>query len=297
MGSMRNPVGPLPSSIYWRRRAIFGAVLVLVALLVVWLVNVTGGGGGGNKDGAQGSGGSSGPAPSITPGPSGSGPAISQQPGGRDESGGSDKDDDTATPGDGASDGDADSGSGKDGSGKGGSADGADEADGSNEAGGEGGSGSGGSGKGAGAGSSDAQQVPAGSSLPDCATGVAELSLRSEHNTYEPGKKPQLELSVKNSSAAACKVNLGAARTVVTITLTGEDAPYWSSKDCPATESLWLRVPAKETIRYEIEWNRKASRAACAKPPSGSAKPGTYLVEATAPGLEKARTSFRLDKD
>ncbi|WP_343244749.1 hypothetical protein [Streptomyces sp. SID11385] len=295
MGSMRNPVGPLPSSIYWRRRAIFGAVLVLVALLVVWLVNVTGGGGGGKKDGAQGSGGSSGPAPSITPGPSGSGPAISQQPGGRDESGGSDKDDDTATPGDGASDGDADGGSGKDGSGKDGSSDGADGTDGSNEAGGDGGSGA--SGNGAGSGSSAAQQVPAGSSLPDCTTDVAELSLRSVHNTYEPGKKPRLELSVKNSSAAACKVDLGAARTVVTITLTGEDAPYWSSKDCPATESLWLRVPAKETIRYEIEWNRKASRDACAKPPSGSAKPGTYLVEAKAPGLKKARASFRLDED
>ncbi|WP_234010965.1 MULTISPECIES: hypothetical protein [unclassified Streptomyces] len=296
MGSMRNPVGPLPSSIYWRRRAILGAVLVLVALLVVWLVNATGGGGGGKKDGAQGSGGSSGPAPSITPGPSGSGPAISQQPGGRDESGGSDKDDDgTATPGDGASDGATGGGSGKDGSAGDGSGDGSDGTGGANDAGGEGGSGA--SGKGAATGSSDAQRVPAGSSLPDCTTDVAELSLRSAHNTYEPGKKPELELSVKNSSAAACKVDLGAARTVVTITLTGENAPYWSSKDCPATESLWLRVPAKETIRYEIEWNRKASRAACAKPPSGSAKPGTYLVEAKAPGLEKARTSFRLDKD
>nr|WP_237506962.1 hypothetical protein [Streptomyces sp. SID8380] len=293
---MRNPVGPLPSSIYWRRRAILGAVLVLVALLVVWLVNVTGGGGGGKKDGARGSGGSSGPAPSITPGPSGSGPAISQQPGGRDESGGSDKDDDgTATPGDGASGGATGGGSGKDGSGGDGSENGSDGTGGANDAGGEGGSGT--SGKGAAAGSSDAQRVPAGSSLPDCTTDAAELSLRSAHNTYEPGKKPELELSVKNSSAAACKVDLGAARTVVTITLTGENAPYWSSKDCPATESLWLRVPAKETIRYEIEWNRKASRAACAKPPSGSAKPGTYLVEAKAPGLEKARTSFRLDKD
>ncbi|EFG64836.1 conserved hypothetical protein [Streptomyces sp. SPB074] len=269
-------------------------------MLAVWLVYATGGGGGGKKDGAQGSGSSSGPAPSITPGPSGSGPAISQQPGGRDESGGSGKDDDaTGTPGDGASDGASDGdeggGSGKDGSGKGGTGDGSDAAEGSNDAGGGGGSGGGAAG--AGAGSSDAQRVTAGSSLPDCTTDTAELSLRSAHNTYEPGKKPKLELSVKNASAAACKVDLGAARTVVTITLTGEDDPYWSSKDCPAAESLWLRVPAKETIRYEIEWDRKASRAACAKPPSGSAKPGTYLVEAKAPGLPKARTSFRLDKD
>ncbi|MEV8411989.1 hypothetical protein AB0P45_00005, partial [Streptomyces niveus] len=84
MGSMRNPVGPLPSSIYWRRRAVAATLIALLALLVVWVVT-SGGGDGGKKrdDGANGEA----PAPSITPGPSGSGPAISEQPGGRDESG------------------------------------------------------------------------------------------------------------------------------------------------------------------------------------------------------------------
>src|SRR5690606_7271596 len=35
-GSLRNPVGPLPSPIYWRRRAVLLSVLALSALLITW---------------------------------------------------------------------------------------------------------------------------------------------------------------------------------------------------------------------------------------------------------------------
>ncbi|MDX6361056.1 MAG: hypothetical protein QOC85_59, partial [Streptomyces sp.] len=40
---MRNPVGPLPSSIYWRRRAVLLSVVGLLALLIVWVVGSGGG--------------------------------------------------------------------------------------------------------------------------------------------------------------------------------------------------------------------------------------------------------------
>ncbi|MYV52932.1 hypothetical protein GT042_10540, partial [Streptomyces sp. SID3212] len=84
MGSLRNPVGPLPSPIYWRRRAVAATLIALLALLVVWIVTSGEDGGKKNDDRSDGAN----PATSITPGPSGSGPAISEQPGGRDESGG-----------------------------------------------------------------------------------------------------------------------------------------------------------------------------------------------------------------
>ncbi len=63
MGSLRNPVGPLPSSIYWRRRAVLLSVVALLALVITWIV--TAGGGGGKKD----TGGSNGknPTHTITP--------------------------------------------------------------------------------------------------------------------------------------------------------------------------------------------------------------------------------------
>ncbi|MET7598640.1 hypothetical protein ACWERY_33700 [Streptomyces sp. NPDC004082] len=267
MGSLRNPVGPLPSSIYWRRRAVLLSVVGLLALLILWVVTNGGGGGGGNGDGSNGKN----PAPSITPGPSSTGPAISQHPGGRDESSGT---------------GDGGDGSGADGggSGSGGGAGSAGSAGGSDD-GSKGGGGSGG-------------QLPAGSGLPNCTPGAVKLTVRSVHNTYAPGKKPAIELIAKNTSSGDCKVDLGPKNTVLTITQAGSDDAFWSSKDCPkGSGSLLFRVPADGRVTHTVEWDRKASAPECATPPAGSASAGTYLVEAKAPGLAKAQTSFVLEKD
>ncbi|MER5179007.1 hypothetical protein ABT009_11650 [Streptomyces sp. NPDC002896] len=266
MGSLRNPVGPLPSTIYWRRRAVLLSVVALLALLVVWTVNS--GGGGGSDNTAGGADGKN-PAPSITPGPSGSGPAISQHPGGRDESGGS---------GDGSGE--------SEGSGDTGSTDGSD------------GTGSTDSSDGATGGSSSGDRVPAGSSLPNCTASTVKLTVRSVRNTYEPGEKPEFELIARNTSGTACKVDLGPKQAVLTITLTGSDDAFWTSSDCPkASGSLLLRVPADGRVTQTLVWDRRASAAQCATPAAGSAKPGTYLVEAKAPGLGTAQTSFVLEND
>ncbi|MEV4226779.1 hypothetical protein AB0J81_06695 [Streptomyces bobili] len=276
MGSMRNPVGPLPSSIYWRRRVVLLSVLALLALLVTWVVTA---GGGGGKNGADGSNGKN-PASSITPGPSGSGPAISQIPGGRDESG----DEDTGGSGSGSATGSGDgTGSG------GGSGDG--DTDGSGSA------GSGGSGEGA-EGSGSGTTLPAGTTLPNCTASVVTLSLRSVRNTYSPDQTPTFRLTAKNSSGSDCKVDLGPRSAVLTITQAGGAEDYWSSADCPkGAASLLYRVPAGGGFTYTVTWDRKPSAPECATPPAGVAGAGTYLVEAKAPGFTKAQTSFVLDQD
>jgi hypothetical protein len=124
------------------------------------------------------------------------------------------------------------------------------------------------------------------------------LTLRSVNNTYAPGENPTFELIAKNSSAGDCKVDLGPKNAVLTITQAGSDTDIWSSDDCPkSTGSLLFRVPADGQVTYTVEWDRKASAPECATPPAGSASAGTYLVEAKAPGLTKAQTSFVLSKD
>ncbi|MDX3456319.1 hypothetical protein PV396_31000 [Streptomyces sp. ME02-8801-2C] len=291
MGSMRNPVGPLPSSIYWRRRAVLLSALALLTLLGIWLVASGGGGGDHRTDGANGKA----PVQTITPGPSGSGPAISQAPGGRDESSGSG--------GSGGSD-SGGSGSGS-GSGSGGSA-------GPGDSGGAGGSDSGGSGGGSagtgagGAGTDDGvngsvgsgDTLPAGSTLPNCTAGVVQLSLRSVQNAYAPDETPTFQLVAKNSSANDCKIDLGPKSAVVTITQTSSDDDIWSSDDCPKDAAgLLFRVSAGDSITYTFEWDRRASAPECATPKAGPATADTYLVEAQAPGFPKAQTSFVLDKD
>ncbi|MFJ1888047.1 hypothetical protein [Streptomyces sp. NPDC088170] len=272
MGSLRNPIGPLPSTIYWRRRAVAATLVALIALLVVWIV--TSGGDKKSKDDARPAG--SAPAREITPGPGSSGPAITQQPGGRDESGDSG--------GDGSGDGDGmDTGSG-DGTGDSGTGSG-------------GGSGTGAGGAGGGGGTAG-QQVPASSPLPDCTPAALRLSLSTELS-YGPGQKPKFKLVLKNTSATTCKADLGPKSAVLTITEAGgDDNQVWSSKDCPRdAAALLLKVPAGETVVHTVEWDRKKSSPHCATPPAGTAGPGTYLVEAKAPGEPVQRASFVLAKD
>ncbi|MEU9228185.1 hypothetical protein AB0D40_27920 [Streptomyces massasporeus] len=285
MGSLRNPVGPLPSSIYWRRRVVLVSVVAVLALLTLWIVTMGGGGGKGGDNGANGKN----PASSITPGPSSSGPAISQAPGGRDESGdegsGGSGDGSGSGSGDGSGDGSG-SGSG-DGSGSGGSG-------GSEGAGGTGGSGSGTAAGGVGAGDT----LPAGSTLPNCTASAVKFSLRSRHNTYDPEQTPTFLLTARNVSGSDCKVDLGPKNAVFTIAPASSDDDYWSSEDCPKADAHQLyRVAAGSGITYTLKWDRKPSAPECATPPAGSAGSGTYLVEAKAPGFAKVQTSFVLSAD
>ncbi|MFE9664631.1 hypothetical protein [Streptomyces sp. NPDC005955] len=286
MGSLRNPVGPLPSNIYWRRRAILLSLAAVLALLIIWMVSTSGGGGNGDKTNDSGD---KNPVASITPGPSGSGPAISEKPGGRDESG-SGGSGGTQSPGatDGTDGGEGSGGSSGSGGDSSGGTGGGDGADGSGD--GEGTGGTGGAGSG--------QRLPAGSSLPNCTSAAVKLTLRSVENTYAPGQTPKLRLIAENSSDVDCKLDLGAERAVVTITQSEGDKDVWASDHCAKdSKSLLLRVPANDSATRTLEWNRKQSAPECATAPAGSAAPGTYLVEAEAPGLATARTSFVLRKD
>ncbi|MFJ4843571.1 hypothetical protein [Streptomyces sp. NPDC088746] len=280
---MRNPVGPLPSSIYWRRRTVAVLVIALLAALIAWAVT-SGGGGGGQDDGKPGG---SGPAPSITPGPSSSGPVTGQPPGGRDES------DDSGT------DAGSGSGGGSTGTGTGGAGGSDTGGDAGTDTAGADTAGSGGSASGAGTGGSAAgQQVPAGSPLPNCTPAVLQLSLKTEIS-FGPDDKPKFRLSAKNTSAADCKADFGPKNAVLTITEAGEDdEQVWSSKDCPKPGgALFLRVPAGTTVVHTVEWDRKGSAPSCATPPVRSAGPGTYLLEAKVPGESVRPASFVLAKD
>lgn len=287
---MRNPVGPLPSSIYWRRRAVAATLVALLALLIVWIVTQ---GGGGKKKPDDNNGGAA-PATSITPGPSGSGPAISEQPGGRDESGGAGGGD---TGGDGDKNGDTSGAS--DG---GGTGPGATQPPGGTGSGGAGGTAAGGTGTGGAGGTagSTGRQVPVSSTLPTCARNSLTLRLDSTKVAYAPGEKPAFRLVATNTSNTACKADFGPKAVVLTVT-NADDDDVWSSKDCPKTGSAYFEVPAGATITRVVQWDRKQSAPNCPTP-AAKAKavgPGTYLVEVKAAGasVQLGQKSIRLDKD
>ncbi|QXE35355.1 hypothetical protein KQY30_14835 [Streptomyces sp. GMY02] len=317
MGSLRNPVGPLPSTIYWRRRAIAAALIALLALLVLWMVNF--GGSDGKKKGDVSDGAN--PATSITPGPSGSGPAISEQPGGREESG--DADENTGGTEGGSGSGTADGNNGDPGTttagagGTGSAGAGTGGAAGTSGAGGAGGTGTGGAtggtanggaggagtGTGTGTGTGDGSTtsgrlVGASSSLPNCAPKSLTLSLTTTKVAYAPGEKPAFRLSVRNTSDTTCKADFGPKAMVLTVT-DAEDEQVWSSADCPKTGGLYFEVPAGQTVIRTVQWNRARSAPQCATPPAGAVGPGTYLVEAKTSRavVQLGQQSIRLDKD
>ncbi|MDT0308914.1 hypothetical protein RM780_18385 [Streptomyces sp. DSM 44917] len=268
MGSLRTPVGPLPSSIYWRRRAVVLLLIAVVVLLVVWALRSTGGGGG-NEDPAGRDDSAGGPAESITPGPTPSESLIDERPGGREDPS------DEEEPGSGGSDGE----DGSDGSGGGPGGAGGEDAPGagSGEAGGD-----------AGGGGLDPAGVPA------CGEGALTLSLRSDANVYAPGEEPELRLTVQNEEDAACRVDFGHRALRITLA-DAEDEPVWSSDDCPSGAAGAPRViPAGESATHTVTWDRAPSADGCGGPEAG---PGTYLAEARLSGHQEVRTSFRLDED
>ncbi|MEV4439809.1 hypothetical protein AB0K09_12435 [Streptomyces sp. NPDC049577] len=258
MGSLRNPIGPLPSSIYWRRRAVALGLLVLLVLLVVWLLSL--GDGGGSKDGRDDGAAGHGPTETtITPGPTPTGTLNTQRPGGRDESAGT-----------GAS-----GGSGG-GTGAGAGAPRTDVA--------------------APLGTGDGRVVPAGGGgLPDCAPGGVRLTVRSVKDHYAAGEKPKFEIVVKNAGGSACKVNFGATAAVLKITVPGGDEHVWASDDCPkGTAPVLVELPGSGETKRTLEWDRKRSAPRCG-PASGAATPGTYRVEVKIAGAVE-KTEFTLDR-
>ncbi|MFF4170027.1 hypothetical protein [Streptomyces sp. NPDC001744] len=302
MGSLRNPVGPLPSTIYWRRRAVALCLVALLALLTVWVVTSAGGGGKKPNDSANGS---SPTPPSITPGPSGSGPVITQQPGGRDESGatgGSSGDGtgggDGGTGGSGGTGAGANAGTGSGDTGAGGANGGTGSADaGTTGTAGKNGDTDGAGGDG-GAGTGAGQRVPADSPLPNCPADALRLTLGSVDVSYEADEEPRFRLVARNTSDTTCKADLGPRNAVLTISAVDKQGEIWSSAHCPRPgDPVLLRIPAGATVTHTVEWDRVRSAPQCATAPAGRVGPGTYLVEATMPGVRILPVSFTLAKD
>lgn len=289
MGSLRNPIGPLPSSIYWRRRAVALAVFALLVLLTVWALGL-GSGGSGNNESKGGD--DKPPVSAITPGPTDSGPAITERPGGRDESeeGGNSQG--------GSGSGGQDGGSGGAGGGSGWQPGGSGSAatGGGDSAGGGSGSGSGGGGAGdfgGSSGSGGGVAVPADSKLPGCGSGVT-VSLRSVHKEYEAGEKPEFELTATNKRGTACKIDLGPAESVVTVK-NADGKKIWASDDCVRDEEPALfQLPANGTTTHTFTWYREASAADCGTPAKNPVKPGDYQIEVDVKGLKELDASFEL---
>ncbi|MBO1417211.1 hypothetical protein [Streptomyces sp. FH025] len=286
MPSLRQPVGPLPASIYWRRRVVVLAAVAAVIALIAWLMTDQGGDGGSQSKAAQAvpsQSQSQSPAQAITPGASPSGPAA--PPGGG------------STGGNPNGGGPVAGGGGSEVSLSTGGTGGANPAPaGGGAAGSGGGTGGGASGSSGGAPAVNTAEVMA---LPVCASSQVALELAGTQNSFQPKDKPRLALTVKNSSGTNCRVDLGRSASVITVSGNGNDR-VWSSGDCPSDKgSIWVQLPANGSQTETFTWDRSRSKPQCATAEQAPPANGTYVVLAELTGLSgdkvSARTSIRLD--
>ncbi|MFE7531198.1 hypothetical protein ACFU7Y_36635 [Kitasatospora sp. NPDC057542] len=285
MPSLRQPVGPLPASIYWRRRIVVLVAVAAVVALIAWLMIDQGGGGDGGSQGKAAQAVPSQdqtPAQAITPGASPSGPAA--RPGGGGTGGG-------PVAGGGGTEVNLSGGTGAGGANPapGG---GAAPATGGGTGGGTGGSG----GTGGGAPAVNTPEIMA---LPVCASSQVALELAGTQNSYQPKDKPRLALTVKNSSGANCRVDLGRTASVITVSGSNNDR-VWSSGDCPADKGgIWVQLGANGSQTETFTWDRSRSKPQCATADQTPPASGTYVVLAELTGLSgdkvSARASIRLD--
>ncbi|MFJ9520936.1 hypothetical protein ACIRPK_22110 [Kitasatospora sp. NPDC101801] len=285
MPSLRQPVGPLPASIYWRRRVVVLVAVAALLALVLWLVTGSGGGG---KPG-QGKAAQPAPAQSITPGADPTGPAITTRPGG--------------TGGSAATGGVSGSGGGEVSLTNGGTGSGTATTGGAGTAGGgtAGTTGTGGAGGTTGGGSTpppvNTAEVMA---LPVCTASQVSLELAGSQDAYKAKDKPRLSLTVRNTSTGTCRVNLGRTASSVVVTLAESNERVWSSGDCPTDrQDTWVQLGAGSGLTETFTWERGRSKPQCATPDAAPAPIGRYLVQATlngpAGGPVSARTSIRLE--
>lgn len=265
MPSLRNPVGPLPSSIYWRRRLVVLVVLAAVLVLILWLL--LSGGGGGKHPGATGSASSTLPATSITPGGSSDGSRAGGTSGTASGPASPSAGASASTPA-GTNGGTVVAGGSGGGSGSPGSSPST-------------GTGTGGSGSGGTAGGAVTPPNASGTmNLPACAAADVELALTSAEQTYTSSQWPTFQLAISNTTGAACRVDLGAKSAVLTVADDG-NSHVWSSGDCPkVTAAQWYAVPASGSpLTVQFVWPRTTSAAGCTPGGGGGAVgAGTYVA-------------------
>lgn len=116
----------------------------------------------------------------------------------------------------------------------------------------------------------------------------------TDKSTYAAGEKPQLKLSIRNTSAVACALGVGTGAQTFTVSSGGEK--YWTSTDCqrePSEQTAQIEPGKEITSAAPIVWDRTRSDpetcegAREAAPAAGS----SYHLTVSIDGIESANTA------
>ncbi len=127
-----------------------------------------------------------------------------------------------------------------------------------------------------------------------CSKDQVVLTPVLDKEAYGPTEDPKIAMSIKNTGANSCHLDLGSAQQVLTIS-SGEEQ-YWSSKDCQTGGTNQdVTIKAGQTLTTPaIAWDRtRSSTTTCdASRPAVSADGASYHLQ-VAVGNLKSKTSVQ----
>jgi len=267
VGSFRQPVGPLPPSVYWRRRIVLlGIPLFVIALVAYACTGTSGSPSNTAGPGGQQSAGSS-PTGVITPAPSqtASGPPGNSYPGGGPSASGS-----------------AGTGTGSSGPGSGGTG-----------SAGAGSSGSSTASGGAGSTGQAASGAEAGCSL----SLTIALDRTSSAGTvqYPSGSYPTFKVTATDTGSANCTVDVSGKGLVISVMPLGTTKPVWTSEVCSGASDLRVLGPG-DSGTFPVVWKRwETQGTTCPVSKLPTVSQGTYTVNAETSGVTSSLVEFILD--
>jgi hypothetical protein len=97
-----------------------------------------------------------------------------------------------------------------------------------------------------------------------CRTSQIDLKAVTDKSQYGPTEQPKIAMSITNTGSAACHMDLGSSKQVLTITSGSET--YWSSKDCQTGGTDQdVTLKAGQTLTTpSITWDRtRSSTSTC----------------------------------
>jgi len=157
------------------------------------------------------------------------------------------------------------------------------------------------SGSGSASSSPSPRSTPSASSAADgstCAKDQIQLTAVVDKTAYGPTEDPKIAMSIKNTGANSCHMDLGSSQQVLTIS-SGEEQ-YWSSKDCQTGGTNQdVTIKAGQTLTTPaIAWDRtRSSTSTCdSSRPSVTGGGASYHLQVGVGNIEsKSSVQFILN--
>lgn len=127
-----------------------------------------------------------------------------------------------------------------------------------------------------------------------CQAGDVTVEAVTDAETYPAGALPQLSISLTNTGAADCTIDVGSTTQVFTVS-SGSDT-WWRSTDCqqdPSSMMVTLSAGQTVTSATPVQWDRTRSDVATCDQENRPRAPGggaSYHVAVSIGGFDAAQT-------